>query len=356
MAKKFMRSLLVIGLLGGVAAACNPHPLPEDNTGLNTTQIVAKVRCELRDGIRNYLTSFLLDPEIVKAYPRYAELAYGLRNGSLKWSRLREYFKIYDIHPEAIKIIDRYNDAAIAAEFIFDMTEINNAEGGIDFLGPVGGGIFSAGLSASATLNRNNQRTINTIDSFEPLITFFDSQYCNYPDTVVDPNRSANDGNIVYPITGSLRLQEMIGSFLNLNQSGNLTGLTNAVGEGGGLPTTQEIMKFTTKLFGGGNFGLTGNASPRSVLISKVGATKFGNERTDVHSLRIIIKLPLEDKKRTRTIAEQRLIELNRPIPQGDNRKLIQYSATVDLSLAPEKEYLEAKIQVAKNLGILLPN
>jgi hypothetical protein len=88
---------LVAAMFLMVVAGCSIKPLPEDVTGFDTVQIVSKVRCEVRDGIRSYVIGALRRPERSGPNPRYLELAEGLRDGTLKWRELRQHLKAYAV-------------------------------------------------------------------------------------------------------------------------------------------------------------------------------------------------------------------------------------------------------------------
>lgn len=168
-----------IGALAGALglAGCSVHPLPENVTGFDTVQIVAKVRCEVRDGIRAYILGALSEPRLAQVFPRAAELSDGLDRGTLKWRRLRAYLTEYRADPDTWKVFERYNGGAIAYEFIFNITENNKTVGSLDLLQTLTRGTISGGVGASSTLDRNNIRTFSLADNFEDLVTLFDESY-----------------------------------------------------------------------------------------------------------------------------------------------------------------------------------
>ncbi len=345
--------LLALGL---TVAGCSVHPLPEQVTGFDTVQIVAKVRCEVRDGLRSYVNGYLSSPAVMQDFPRGKELADRLIADPSQWSRLRPLLKDYGAGPGTMLVFETYNGGAIAYEFLFNGTETNVQSGSIDLLQTLTGGAISGNLTSSSTLDRNNIRNFSISDNFEFLTAYVDSDYCGPGSSNgIEPGHREKQ-NIVYPVAGALGLQELVGAFLNLNQSGNLVGLPNAPAEAAQLPTISEAMRFTTTLAGGGSFGFTAAAPTKPGIRLARASVASTNSRADIHTLRIVIKLPLEGEKRTRTIAERRLLSIGVPLPQRTSvAALVKTNALVDLSLAPGKEYIETKILVGQSRGVLLP-
>jgi hypothetical protein len=262
--------------------------LPQDVARFETYQIVAKIRCEMRDAIRGFAikTIEVTNPDIAES----------LNNGSISFRNLDRK----SLHPDVQRVIDKYDHTAIAYEFTFDITETNDASANFDLLGTFSRGPLKVGLKAGNERERQNKRNFRVVDTFEKLAVAVSDEYCT--------GLSAGK-NWLYPITGSIRLDELVGAFLDLNQSGNLSGK-----EGKDLPTIADTIEFTTKL--------TGSASP-SIELTPVGRgfelvkAGFGGDvsRTDVHTVVIVLSLPPEPKKLSRTgrtNAQQRAIdELN---------------------------------------------
>lgn len=105
-----------------VAAGCAIHPLPQDVTGYDTAQIVAKIRCEAREAIRDYMIEY-----VGKYHP---DIAAGLRNRTI---RIRGFNRKI-LHPNVQKALEKYDEAAIAYDLTFDITETNHLSGGLDLL------------------------------------------------------------------------------------------------------------------------------------------------------------------------------------------------------------------------------
>ena len=237
----YLSRLLVIGVLGVGTAGCSIRPLPEDVTGYDTVQIVSKVRCEVRDALRSYVIGAFSRPERVS---RYSALVATLEDPSFDWSQLRSEFKRHNVDPGTLAVFERYNGGAIAYEFSLDIKEKNANAANVDFLSTLTNGNINLGLHASSDLLRGNKRTFRSVDNFEFLTTIVPERYCA-PSSDFPIHTNRNQKNYLYPITGSLKLAELIGAFLNLNQSGNLVGLDEPGKDL--IPTISDTIGFTTK-------------------------------------------------------------------------------------------------------------
>ena len=236
-------------------------------------------------------------------------------------------------------VFERYNGGVIAYEFMFDITENNAHELRFDLLKIVSRGTLSAGVGGGSVLNRKSIRDFMIADNFEDLITLFDERYCGPGSENGTRPEDRQTDNIVYPVVGALGLRELVGAFLNLNQSGNLVGLPNSPADVALLPTISEKMQFTTTFSGGGAAGFTRQNDDRRILRLEKASFTTVSSRADYHTLRMVLKLPLETAARTRTIAEQRLAAAGVAMPPYASVKdLVRNSAILDITLAPGKE------------------
>ena len=109
-----MRGEFLAVALCTLSAGCNIHPLPEDISKPDTTyQIVAKIRCETRDAIRNKVIAYLKSSRVHKI----RNVGASLENGSKKFSSI----KYVEIDPETRNNIQIYEDTAIAYDFTIDI-------------------------------------------------------------------------------------------------------------------------------------------------------------------------------------------------------------------------------------------
>jgi hypothetical protein len=335
-------------------AGCSVHPLPEDFAGYDTVQITARIRCEVRDAIRGHIVGSLLRRERVEKHPQYAELAERLRSGDIAWRDLRRHLKEYRVDDTLIAIFERYNSAVIGYSFIFDLEEKNAHNGSVDLLGAITNGTVKLNVQASNDLIRGNKREFRLVDSFEFLV----SHVADVCDPRVFPIQAhRHERNIVYPITGSLGLAELVRTFLTLNQSGNLLGF-EAPPNQVEIPTIVETMTFTTQFVAGATPSIE-LAARRSFSPVKahIGTT---NTRKDLHKVVIVIKLP-PNEWIPKTIAEKRVFvaPLGIAVVPGSPRLATTTQVTnsmksvvaAELAAQPGRELIEATIQFRSRFG-----
>jgi hypothetical protein len=344
--------LMTICAIAVGSAACSIRPLPEDFSGYDTVQIVSKVRCEVRDAIRNYILGALA--RRAEMFPQYTQLVAELESPNFNWATLRATLRRYNLDRDTFAVFERYNGGAIAYEFNLNIKEKNATNGGIDFLGTLTNGTISLGVNASSDLLRGNNRTFRAVDNFELLATQAPAGYCE-PNVDFPIHAHRKERNFIYPMTGSLKLVELIGAFLNLNQSGNLVGL-----DPNGLdliPTISDTIAFTTKLTAGAtpSISLTPKTALNRLSLTKAGLTTI-NEREDFHQLRIIVKLPPEGPLVLQTIAQRRAAAAASGFVGGARAvgsisgktavaRGIQALAVEELARQPDRELLEATIK-----------
>lgn len=151
--------------------ACSAHPLPEDVTRRTTFDIVQKLRCEARDGLES-----------------------AVRAGWLDQTRLLNTFIGYD--------------------FTFDITESNNANGGLlEFLSPFQSGKLALEIKAGADRKRQNTRFFRAIELMADLRVDPDLVRIDGPCSM--PERS----NFIYPIAGRVGIDEVVTTYSKLRMA-----------------------------------------------------------------------------------------------------------------------------------------
>jgi hypothetical protein len=223
---------------------CSAFPIPDDVTRISTYDIVEQIRCEARRAV----------------------LDYG----------------------------QRFNNAAVAYEFSFHITETNNASadatGVIPFLN---GGSF--GITANAGLNRirDTVRNFKIVDSFEQL-------------RKANCSRELLEKNWVYPISGDIGMYEVVATFIKLQETDNPSGKD--------VFTFADTLTFTTDLSGGVKPTVTLNPVTEKFRI--VGAN--GNltaDRTDVHQ--VTLALSAGPQTVTAAVTTSRVGSTIRPLMVG---------------------------------------
>jgi hypothetical protein len=185
----FKRTVVVP--IGVLLAACSTHPLVDDVTRQTTFQIVDSIRCE----------------------------------ATLAIAKLRD--KDNGIKPEQLPA------TYIGYEFQFQITENNNASISSLFKYPFKDGTLSVGLNAGAERARTSDRNFRILESFKTLVADEQIKRCERL-ARPDPSRS-------YPISGSIGLDEVITTYVNIDRLTNLLPVEEGRGrQGAGEGQTED--------------------------------------------------------------------------------------------------------------------
>ena len=253
-------------------AGCAIHPLPENVTGIPTHLIVAKIRCEAREAIKDNLVQWL---EALPQFPADQKLGFDIAQG-----RPLDDFSDRLFSRPVAAIVKKFEDSAIAYDFTFDMTETNNLDATVDILRPIPVlNTFTSAFSGGVDRTRQNQRVFTVTDTFIGLLSKTKPDYCARFGTV--------DANYMYPITGRVGIGEMVHDFVVMSLFDGLAGDPTKKGP----PTTADTLTFTTKI--------TGSAAPKIVLAPAGSALQVADasftasaSRTDIHKLIVGLSLP----------------------------------------------------------------
>ncbi|SFJ38522.1 hypothetical protein [Methylobacterium brachiatum] len=280
--------------------ACSTHPLPEDVTAVPSEGIVAIFRCEMREAVRHRILN------AVRRRPVDAHLADALQRGELSYRDLRKSVR----DPGLLAVLNRYAGATILFDFSLTMTEKNDISGTATLTRPFTRGTDTIGFALVDNHQRQNIRTHTSRDTFEGVLVYVDDVYCKDRPTVP---------NFDYPIAGRpSRLDEMVTTFLNLNQSGNLVGKEKL-----DTPTMADDLQFTTKKMAGITPGFT--YSPMGRIFELAGASgSLSASREDLHRVTIVLALPPPGSKPTPlTLAETDQLARDRLALAQQNRTYV---------------------------------
>ncbi|MEF3132217.1 hypothetical protein OS035_12230 [Rhizobium sp. 268] len=279
------RKYYCVAAITGLATALNTCAIPpdvRDFAHVDTYDITRRVRCEMRDAVRQKAKEAIArrQPEIAAKLVTDEDF--------LK-------FDFATLGRDAQSIVNVYKDTLIGYDWNFDITERNDVTAGADVLNTFTRGTFGIGTSITNNRERNNVETFRELDSFVKLATMVsNADYCK-PD-VYKPK------NYMYPITGNLNLISYVKKYLDHNQSGNLAGAEGSKD----LATYSIKLKFTTMW----NSKLTPDLDlpTRGLTWELVGVDGSAeNTRTDVHQVSIVMVLPAGGDQRSLTIAEERV-------------------------------------------------
>lgn len=267
-------------MLPFVLNGCAIRPLPEDYSGVNTYEIVRRVRCEMRDAVRGFV--------IDSVRKENSGLADRLKDD--KTYRTTDP-KLFDVATQAG--LAAYYPTVIGYRFTFNIMEKNNATVGAGFSDALTRGAVTLGISGTNQRWRGNERSFRVIDTFEKLAMTIDNKYCNM---------ASRQADYAYPITGRLRLNEMVGTFLDLNQSVNL-GNVDPQQQGA---TLTDTVQFKTVL--GGVFNPSVGVTPLGNDFEIVSAgVNIDAAREDQHTVTIVLTLPPDAALGGLSIAEKRI-------------------------------------------------
>lgn len=249
---------------------CSLHPVPNDVTGITTAEIVQKIRCEARDAVLSRASQWIDSTHNEAAKAQFDAFLHG----ELDIKDFRSSLFTGEIR----KTIEKFENSAIAYDFSFDMTVVNNLDANVDLLKIFPNASFTANIAGGVDLSRQNIRSFSITDTFIGLAKNIPSRYCLA--------YSEGDPNYLYPISGKVGVAEMVESFLDLNYV-NLDGPR----EKKGPPTMGDVITFTTKVYG--------SVSPKVVLVplghslrTADASLNLSGGRTDAHKLVIGLSLP----------------------------------------------------------------
>jgi hypothetical protein len=247
---KSFASLLSCGFVSCALGACAIHPLPENVTGVKTSQIVHRNRCEARAAV----------------------------------------FKIEDwlIRHHKLAAARALPNIGMALSYTLDMTEANSLTASTNFEELVTRGTFSANPGAADSLMRENKRTFTVADNYNTLGRMLNC--------ATEPVGSSYQ----YPIVGTIGIDETIQTFLTMALHEDLNGviqddkLPNEPSEyTAASPSMVETLTFTTKISAGvtPQIMLTPLLSS-SALKLNTASLAFAWSRNDMHEVIVGLGMP----------------------------------------------------------------
>ncbi|WP_375410503.1 hypothetical protein [uncultured Methylobacterium sp.] len=270
-----IKSIPYLGIalgIGSLAGGCSVYPVSQEASGDNTFNIVAKVRCEVRDALRGIVITeaekYLSDR--VYGSESGLELAARLKANPQDFSRLRtELFT-----PSLRKAIAYYQNSTINYDFTLQGTESNvqGVQGGLIRTLPRDVAVVGFGLEGDRT--RDVKRNFEISDHAITLAQKPDEDYC----------RMVRDVAFIYPMGGQKNIRDLIENFIFLNLDGELEGSTKEPN----IRRMGDTILFRTRL--------TGNLAPGFTFTPPGGALGLSglsfrntNFREDYHQVIVTI-------------------------------------------------------------------
>lgn len=279
------------------------HPLPEDVTGHTTVAIVQKVRCEGFEAL-NDITLGLLRRS---SYQPILDLADRIEAGEISAPDFLLNPKnrplLQHLAPGVLPLLQAYTLTAATFDFEFMITEVNDHQAVANFSLPLTSGLFTlGGVSAGARFDRQGDRKFQITNSFYELHKLGRAQ-CD--------DITARVGNIVYPITGKIGLEEVFETFIHVDSTTTLT-------SSDANRFTDELT-FTTTLSSGAAPKIALNPGATNQFRLADASLTVVETRTDVHKVTIALakgpfiasyeQARLVAKKASKLIADQRRTE-----------------------------------------------
>ena len=247
-------NVTLVGMVTALFAGCSVHPLPDDVSRQDTVAIVKNIRCEAQSKIHEKILEKLQNSESKRVKRMGAESAI---------SNLR---KVRQIDLQTAAAIDQLSLNSIAYNFEFDITEDNDNSGEANFRLPFTAGVFNIGVKGGLKQKRNAKREFRAVDSFEQLIGLDCSDFTKQPKL------------IIYPLTGSVGMAEIVGTFIELSEMGGLGTLADQ------KSLFSDTLTFTTTV----NADVTADVA-RTPVQDKFrlldAKANLGATRTDVHKV-----------------------------------------------------------------------
>ncbi|MFC0242923.1 hypothetical protein [Rhodopseudomonas telluris] len=247
------------------------HPLPEDVIGaeFRTSEIVHHIRCEARAAIKSAIVDYFRHTK----KPELMAIAGRLQSGELPFEEFTR--GLGELAQPARDNIIKYRGAAITYDFTFDITEQNTLSGEADIVHLFSRGVLSVGPRGTGDLQRQTVRIFRANDTFHELMLF-------------PSRRCTDDGspeNLLYPVSGTIGLAEMIKTFVDLNQFQKLTGKEDKV------PTLTDTFKFQTTF--SGSVGPQVTLAPLGQRTYLAGGSLTASAmRKDIHQVIVALALP----------------------------------------------------------------
>jgi hypothetical protein len=285
--------LLIV--LAGLVAGCSVHPIPDDVVSIKTEDIVRYARCEMRMAVVDQIKQ----RKIVPASATEDDIAAFSAATYNKVRRIRKHNE----DPTAKKInmkkaltdrefaIKDYLEVAAAYEFEFDITEDNKASAEAGFKLPfTAPSVLDVGTSTSLHLIRQGKRTFKAGNQWVGLITS--------PERCKD--FSVSGKNIVYPLGGSIGVDKVVATFMDL------------IDQGGTKESFVDTLIFTTEVDAETTAAVKLNAVPHSFRLVSAGAA-LSAARKDMHKMTLSLVFPRDPSPRAITGVDRYDGDLNAP-------------------------------------------
>lgn len=254
-------------------SACSTIPYQEDVTGVETTVIVRKLRCEAGQALNDLTVELLRNPQF-GANEQTVLLADAVERGDVKGTSLADtrgakYLPI--LSEQQKQVFVAYTLSAVTFDFRFFIQE-NNLNGGTLNAGfPFAPDQFSLALTTKANLYRQTEKKFQVTNTFYSLHREFDEGFCD--------NIFAKSGNITYPITGRVGIDRIFKEYIGVDSMRTIYKADSKY---------SDTLTFTTTYGASAGPSLSLAQVPNTFKFTGVSAA-LSAERSDLHQVNLDI-------------------------------------------------------------------
>lgn len=277
-----MRTIILGSSAAVLLSGCAIHPVPEDVTGLNTAQIVRKIRCEARQAYVDMTLSGLEHimarhekqgmPDLVRKDRALIEAIANNHRHVLKLDPKKA-------SPAAAQFVERFNGTQMAFDFTLNMSITNDTTSKFGFTDAIYRGTFAPGVSADLKRSRTNERGFRILDTPGSLLNALTTADCEKVGTGTE--------NHLYPIAGDIGLREVFGTFMELAQHWSL----GVAGKSFDTPYLVDTLTFSTTVSGSLTPKVTLSPAGKGFALASAEGTLTAG-RTDIH--KVVVSLAEE--------------------------------------------------------------
>jgi hypothetical protein len=297
--------------IGG--AGCSAHPLPDDISRETSYSIIQKVRCEAKAQVKEEVRALLMH-------------SHSPAVQSLEPEKVLLKLDIVRKNDSAIAdIIDKYKASVIGYAFTFTINEKDDNGGSADFRLPFSSSTFTLNLVGKANKDRTSDRKIDVVETFAELADLDCSETSG-------PSR-----NLLYPITGSIGMGEIVHSYLNLSETLRLGPETK-------VPQRifVDTLKFTTDLQATATPSIELKRFPKSKFSLEKSSGTFFVDRHDFHQVIVTLIFPVlrvaEDQGSVRRSVSPELLRSEAPAVYDETKKLASEELCIQRALSREQQ------------------
>lgn len=312
--------------LSVTVAGCSIHPLPDDVGPASTYDIVRNLRCEAKAEVGRRIVKLLnrspspLVRDLASAPSKILDQK-KLELLDIEYEKKQEFtFNGREQKYTNLGVLFRaFKAAGISYEFEFSITENNDAVGRTDLRFPFTNGLFTFGFGGSVKKTRLGKRTFKMVENFGDLRKLKCGRGVDENMNKRSVLREEGDfyestlrKKFIYPLTGSIGMDKIMGDFLSLS------------GLPGGKGTMTDTIKFTTNLAADFDAKVTLNPGPLKRFRFASASANLDAKREDIHQVIITLAFPnlgavkaaLNQEKKFKDKNEQRVRDGLHPIPE----------------------------------------